>query len=155
LTALAVAMTACGGSDETQRVQPPQSSECGQRVRVAGDQRLTVSASFPESVSGSTFDGTVKVTNASARRVDGLAASQPDVYVMRAGTIVATPLPRDDVGLALDLAPGASREFRTAGRLRHCVDDEPLAPGRYEVQVVLRIAGAAAAVGGPWPLEVA
>ena len=148
-------MTACGGSDETQRVQPPQPSECGQRVREAGDQRLTVSASFPDRVSGSTFDGTVRVTNDSDRRVEGLAASQPDVYVTRAGTIVATPLPRDDVGLALDLAPGAARKFRTAGSLRHCVDGEPLTPGRYEVQVVLRIAGGAAAIGGPWPLEVA
>jgi hypothetical protein len=155
VAALLLAMAGCGDSEETRSVQAPQAGECGQKVRERGDRRLTVTASFPEPVTGSGFEGTVTITNDSDRRIEGLAASQPDVYVTRAGTIVATPLPRDDVGLALDLAPGAAREFRTMGSLRHCVDQAPLGPGRYEVHAVLRIAGAGAAVGGPWPLEVA
>ena len=94
------------------------------------------------------------ITNATSRRIDGLAASQPDLYVTQRGRIVATPLPRDDIGLSIELAPGAAREFRTEGSLRRCRDQQPLAPGRYELHAVLRFGDGPAATGGPWPLEV-
>jgi hypothetical protein len=111
---------------------------------------MRLTASFPARVratDGPTFEGTVTVINDSGRRVEGLAASRPDVTVRREGRIVAGPLPRDEVGLQLDLAPGARRELAAAGRL-------PLAPGRYEIHAVLPIAGEEPAAGGPWSLEV-
>jgi hypothetical protein len=101
-----------------------------------------------------TFDGTVTVVNHSDRRVEGLAASRPDVYLLQSGRIVATPLPRDEVGLQFDLAPGAARDLGAAGSLTSCSAARPLAPGRYEIRAVLPIVGEDPAVGGPWSLEV-
>ena len=117
---------------------------------------LTLTGAFPERVrtERSTVEGTVTITNATSRRIDGLAASQPDVYVTQGGRIVAEPLPSDDVGLALELAPGAARDFSATGSLRGCSDQQPLPPGRYELHAVLRV-GEATAAGGPWPLEIA
>jgi len=116
-----------------------------------------VSGSFPErarAAERTAFDGTVTITNDTDRRIEGLAASQPDVYLTRDARIVATPVPRDDVGLLLDLAPRAGRSFDTMGSLRRCADDQPLPPGLYEIHAVLRFDGKEA-VGGPWQLEVA
>jgi hypothetical protein len=106
-----------------------------------------------------TFEGTVTVVNHSDRRVEGLAASRPDVYVVQSGRIVATPLPRDEVGLQLDLAPGATRDLTATGSLMSCRAARPLAPGRYEIHAALPIflrdgSNIDPAVGGPWSLEV-
>ena len=132
--------------------------ECGGTLpEPERDERLSVSGTFPERAKASepTFAGTVTIANATSRRIDGLAASQPDLYVTQRGRIVATPLPRDDIGLVVELAPGAARAFRTEGSLRRCSDQAPLAPGRYELHAVLRFGDGTAATGGPWPLEVA
>ena len=117
---------------------------------------LTVTGSFPARVRAteqSTVEGTVTITNATGRPIQALAASRPDVYVKQDGAIVATPLPRDDVGLILELAPGAAREFSASGSLRRSSDQRPLAPGRYELHAVLRFGDGGSAAGGPWPLE--
>ena len=110
--------------------------------------QLTLIGSFPERVSGAMFEGTVTLVNDGDERLKGLAASAPDVYVMQGGEIVAAAMPKDDVGVVVELLPGASREFPAKGSLR------ALPPGRYEVLAVLRIDGNTA-VGGPWPLQVA
>jgi hypothetical protein len=118
--------------------------------------------SFPARVRSTerpTFDGTVTVVNHSDRRVEGLGASRPDVYLLQAGRIVATPLPRDEVGVQLDLAPSAVRELTATGSLTSCSVARPLARGHYEIQAVLPIVGVDGtgidpAVGGPWSLEV-
>ena len=131
--------------------------ECGGTLPAPEhDARLEVSSAFPEQAKSEkpTFTGTVTITNATERRIDGLAASQPDLYITQRGRIVATPLPRDDIGLIVELAPGAAREFRTEGSLRRCSDQQPLAPGAYELHAVLRFGDGTAATGGPWPLEV-
>src|SRR4051794_716573 len=98
---------------------------------------VTMTGSFPARVRAAraTFSGTVTLTNDGHERFEALSASRPDVYVKQGGAIVAGPLPRDDVGLVIDLAPGATREFSATGSLRR--DGRPLAPGRYEVHVVL------------------
>jgi hypothetical protein len=140
----------------------PAPGACGGPFREEGRPGLTLAGSFPERVRArgrATFDGAVRIANHTDRRVHGLAASRPDVYVTRAGEIVATPLPRDEVGLVLDLPPGADRDFPAAGSLRSCSRGQRLPPGRYEVHAVLRIAEVdgthtIAAVGGPWALEI-
>lgn len=102
----------------------------------------------------STVDGTVTVTNVTSRRIETLSASQPDVYLTREGATVTTPLPRDDVGLVLELEPGAARDFRASGSLRQTPDQRPLSRGRYELHAVLRFGQAGSVTGGPWALEV-
>jgi hypothetical protein len=132
-------------------------AQCGDEPAGAPSGPLTLSGSFPARVRAAerrTFDGTVTVVNGSDARIQGLAASRPDLHVLRSGRIVAMPLPRDEVGLQLDLDPGAARELPAAGSLTSCRDGRPLPPGRYEVRAVLWIAGADPAAGGPWPLEV-
>ena len=130
-------------------------SGCGETLSEPGrDPRWNVTGAFPDRVrEQSTLDGTVTITNATDRNIAGLSASRPDVYVTQHGRIVALPLPRDDVGVVLELAPGGARDYDAAGSLRRCSDQQPLAPGRYELHALLRI-GDATAVGGPWPLEV-
>jgi hypothetical protein len=123
--------------------------------------KLLLTGSFPERVRATerTFEGTVTVVNDSDRRIEALAASRPDVHLVQSGKSMTTPLPRDEVGLQLDLAPGAARDLTATGSLTSGVTARPLAPGRYEIHAVLPLAGAdgariAPAAGGPWSLEV-
>ena len=124
----------------------------GDGLPVPSGRSLTLSGRFPERVRGGAamFEGTVTVTNAEHQRFQGLCAIAPDVYLTEDGRTVAPPLPRDAVGILLDLEPGASREFTAAGSLRG------LPPGRYEIHAVLRVFGNGerSPAGGPWPLEV-
>jgi len=80
-------------------------AKCGDELAEERSGPLRLTGSFPARVRATerpTFDGTVTVVNHSDRRVEGLAASRPDVYLLRSGRIVATPLPRDEVGLQLE-----------------------------------------------------
>jgi hypothetical protein len=164
VAAVVLGLAACGakGGDDPSAVRPPDPGRCGGTFREEPRAGLTLAGSFPERVRATrdaTVEGTVTVTNHTDRRVEGLSASRPEVYVTRAGEIVATPLPRDEVGIVLDLAQGAARDFAAAGSLRSCSRGEPLPPGDYEVHAVLRVVEAdgaqtVAAVGGPWRLEI-
>ena len=121
----------------------------------AGGGPLTLAGSFPAQVDrsgGGTFAGTVTAT-ATGEPVSGVASPEADVYVTRSGEVVATPLPKDLLGVAIDLAPGDSREFAASGSLRHCRTDAPLPPGRYEVYAVVGVEGVVSS-GGPWPIDV-
>ena len=131
-------------------------AKCGDELPPERPGPLRLSGSFPARVRATecTLDGTVTVVNHSDLRVAGLAASRPDVYLLQFNRIVTTPLPRDEVGLQLDLAPGAARDLAAASSLRSCSAARLLAPGRYEIRAVLPIVGADPAVGGPWSLDV-
>ena len=132
--------------------QDPHIGRGGDGLAVPSGRGLTLTGSFPARVRAGepTFTGTVTVTNTSAARFEGLSAVQPDVYLTASGRTVATPVPRDAVGLLLDLEPGASREFAATGSVRG------VPPGRYEIHAVLRVFGNGekSPAGGPWPLEV-
>jgi hypothetical protein len=110
---------------------------------------LRLTGSFPARVEAgrSTFEGVVTVVNGGAEPVEALAASRPDVTVLEHGRVVMPPLARDEVGIALSLAPGAGRELAAAGGV-------PPVPGRYEIRAALPIVGEDPAVGGPWTLDV-
>lgn len=113
------------------------------------DQTMRLTGTFPARVEigRTTVEGTVTIVNDADHPVTALAASRPNIYILQAGRIVATPLPRDELGLSLDLAPGAAHELAAAGSL-------PRAPGRYEIYAVLPLVGEHPAVGGPWSLEL-
>jgi hypothetical protein len=148
----------------------PSASKCGDMFdgQQGRDGPLVMTGSFPEHVrSGSGLHGTVTLTNPADIRIRGTSASQPDIFVTEAGEIVATPVARDDVGVLLDLAPGASRVFDATGSLLRCSPEvgpgssgeQPLAPGRYEIHAVLPVLGgeegrSVTVLGGPWALEV-
>ena len=128
---------------------------------------LAMTGAFPGKVDRAgppTFTGTVTLT--AGRGVTGVTSPEADVYVTRSGTVVATPLPKDLVGVPVRLVPGASRQFPATGSLRECSEGggpaggegRMLPAGRYEVfaaVVVTDDAGSSVlAVGGPWPVEV-
>ena len=60
---------------------------------------------------------------------------------------MGSPLPRDEVAVQLQLAPGQTHELAAAAVM-------PAAPGRYELRAELSVVGEAPAVGGPWIVDV-
>ena len=149
-------LSACARAEDDRSVPRGCGDEFGKAGRGAA---VTLTGSFPARARATerTFEASVSVRNDSDARVEALSASAPDVYVTRSGTIVATPLVRDQLGLHLTLAPGEVREFAAGGSLRGCSDGRPLPPGRYEIHAVLVIVATddiVEAVGGPWSLEI-
>jgi hypothetical protein len=161
VAAALLGLAACGAPRDDDHavssVQPSRPIPCGAVFAPPPSAGLTLAGAFADRVRAgerSTLEGTVTLTNHTGRRVEGLSASQPAVYVTRARKVVAIPLPRDEVGIVLDLAPGASRDFAAAAALRSCRDGRPLPPGPYELHAVLPV-GPTTAAGGPWALEIA
>lgn len=173
---------ACGSDDGSPTVassgSPAKENEmqegalpgCGDQVAGWGTQTgpLAMTGRFPSRVDRAgdgTFAGNVTVA-AAGQHVTGTTSPEADVYLTRSGTIVATPLAKDLIGVAVDLKPGSSQEFTARGAIRQCVKNGGLAEaggavlpaGRYEVFAVVTItvdAGKSMVVtGGPWPLEV-
>jgi hypothetical protein len=158
-------------------MDPSSLGRCGETIGpdVGRGGALELSASFPARVArgGDLFRGTVTVANRGDAGFTGLSAAEADVYVTLGGRIVATPVDKDDVGMDLNLPPGATRQLPATGRLRHCAADgagdgdvspagpgKPLEPGAYQVYAALSLTEAPGGrpllvVGGPWPLQVA
>ena len=135
---------------------------CGDQLRPAGPPPATLrlTGSFPSTVATGEphLAGEVTLENTGDTAVAALTAVQPDVVVTRSGVLVTEPLARDDMALAVELAPGAGRHYPAEGTLVDCTTGGPLAPGAYEVHAVLDVRGPDGelrlAVGGPWPLEI-
>jgi hypothetical protein len=145
-------------------VRGPAIPRCGEPagglLREAGG--LAVTGEFPARVDrggGGTFAGTVTVTG-TGERVAGVTSPAADVFVARRGAVVATPLPKDLIGVPFDLGPGASAVFTAPGTIRPCAPGAGglLPPGGYEVYAVVVVhrddGTAVVAAGGPWPLAV-
>lgn len=129
-----------------------------------------MTGTFPASAGAggsSRFTGTVTIVNRSASTVSGITSPTADVFVTSEDEIVATPVPRDAVGLLVDLAPQRSRDFPATGSLLRCsigeaADDRPperLPAGCYDTYSTLTVIEPASGrtltvVGGPWPLTV-
>jgi hypothetical protein len=124
----------------------------GDGLAVPSGRALSLAGSFPARLAQGveTVEGVVTVTNTSGLRFHGLSAIAPDVYLTQGGRTIAAPVPRDAVGVLLDLEPAESRELAARGSVRG------LAPGRYEIRAVLRVfgQGECSPEGGPWPLEI-
>jgi len=129
---------------------------------------LVVTASFPPVVvrrGDGTFTGTVTITAATGP-VTGVMSPYADVYVAHSGTVVATPLVKDLLGVPVRLSPGAGHDLAARGSIRACADPGAgpaarpmLPPGRYDVFTVVAVTDEAGhtivASGGPWPIVVA
>jgi hypothetical protein len=146
---------------------------CGERVigTVRAGAPLEMTAGLAPEVAGGGVRpaGTVTVTNRGATAVAGTTALHPDITVAKDGEVVATPAGIRDVGVAVDLAPGASQRFEAMVSLERCArgnestSTSPLAPGTYQVYAAQRFdlrdadhpQGFAVVVqGGPWSLRV-
>ncbi|HUQ59681.1 hypothetical protein [Lentzea sp.] len=135
---------------------------CGDRIdalagRIEG---LSVTGEFPPRADRNgdgTFAGTVTVTSTGAE-ISGVTTPEADVYVARAGEVVATPPPKDLVGQMVDLRAGVSQVFTARGTIQQCAAGGVLPAGGYEVFAVVVVnrahAPAVVVAGGPWPLEV-
>ncbi len=133
--------------------------ECGRVFRSPGGGALALTGRFPAwlPVGAATVSGTVGVSSAGVVR--GVISPRADVLLVRDGRVVAVPLPRDLLGVRLDLLPGETWELPGETALVSC---EPggalLSAAWYElyVRVVLsRDDGdLVESVGGPWVLEL-
>ena len=128
-----------------------------------------MTANFPSQVDRSgdpSFAGTVTVTNI-AKPLSGVTSPEADIFVARAGTVVAVPPAKDSIAVSIELATGGSRVFTARGSLRQCQRDGTgdatgplIAAGRYEVYAIVVVdddtgtGNGVAAIGGPWHLEV-
>lgn len=157
-----IALTpACSSTtDDDGRVTPPPGpgGRCGERISApAADLPLSMTPDLPASVPASSpdglFRGRVVVTNRSSAPVQGTTASSPDLFVTRAGIIVAVPPPKIAVARNLDLAPGASVTYDAAGSVVACADGSRLASGRYEIHAELPV-DSRTAFAGPWQLDI-
>jgi len=123
----------------------PALPRCGDRLHPPADDGgpLVLSADFPATVRLAQRDvvvGSVTVTNRDGDRFSGVAASAADVFVARAGEVVATPMDRDDSGVAVDLRPGGTQPFPAMVRLTECASTgRLLQPGTYELHAMLSL----------------
>lgn len=147
-------------------MEAPRAPRCGEAfvgaTRVDGP--LELRGAFPAAAgAGELVEVPLSLVNRGARPFSGVAASIADVYVVKAGSVVAEPLARDDNGIAVDLPPGAAMAFPAAVRLVPCDADPqvarlPLPPGAYQLHATLSVVDdtgeVVVATGGPWTMEV-
>jgi hypothetical protein len=151
------------GAEESPVKSEPgeESSEvrCGRPFELPAPSGLRLVGRFPQNVPAGqqTVSGIVEVTSREAMR--GVAAPAADVFLVREGRVVTTPMAQDAIGVRWELAAGEMRRMPAMASLVSCErDGEPLSPGRYELYarvVLTRDDGTAQrAFGGPWRLRV-
>jgi hypothetical protein len=164
LSVLALGVAGCagggaGGSEGSRVNSDSGEVRCGRpfELPAAGGLRLVVR--FPETVPAGqqTLGGSVEVTSREALR--GVAPPAADVFLVRDGEVVTTPLAQDAIGVVWELAAGETRTMPGLASLVSCEPDGgPLRPGGYELyaRVVVTPDGGAAqqGFGGPSRLQV-
>jgi len=132
---------------------------CGRPFRLPAPVGLRLVARFPNSVPAGrqTLPGVVEVTSRKALR--GVAPAAADVFLVRDGQVVTTPVAQDAIGIRWELAAGETRTMPAQASLVSCEPaGGPLPAGGYELYarvVVTADDGAAQrAFGGPWGLRV-
>lgn len=147
-------------------MEAPRGPRCGEAFAGAArvDGPLELRGAFPATAgAGELVQVQLSLVNRGARPFSGVAASSADVYAVKAGSVVAEPLARDDSGIAVDLPPGAAIALPAAGRLVRCDADPqvarpPLPPGAYQLHAMLSVVDdtgeVVVAMGGPWAVEV-
>ncbi len=107
----------------------------------------------------------VRITNTTdAVLKDLVSLPNPQVSVVQAGKVVATPLPARTKGILVSLQPGETKSVATTIGLRHCSGaatqtGEPLAPGSYQLYATQTFTPTSGgepieAQGGPWTVEL-
>jgi hypothetical protein len=157
--ALVLALAGCGEEEDSPMMSEPGELRCGSPIDLSGPGGLRLAGRFPESAPAGqpAVDGVVEVTSREAVR--GVAAAAADVFLVRDGRVVATPLAQDAVGVQWELAAGETRTMPGMASLVSCEPDGgPLPPGRYELyaRVVLTPDDGRpqTAFGGPWRLRL-
>ena len=132
---------------------------CGRPIELPAEGALRLVGRFPQSVPAGqrTVAGVIEVT--SREPVRGVAAPAADVFLVRDGQVVTTPLAQDAIGVRWELAAGETKKMPALASLMSCdADAGPLPPGPYELyaRVVLTPYGGPAqtAFGGPWRLRL-
>jgi hypothetical protein len=147
------------GSEESGATPRAGEVACGRPFRLppAGAMRLT--ARFPQAAPADKqmVTGTVQITAEEA--VSGVAAGSADAFLVRAGRVVTTPLPRDAIGVRLALAAGETKSVPATASLVPCEPGGGSLPrGDYELYVQFVVTpgdgSPTTAYGGPWPLRV-
>jgi hypothetical protein len=132
--------------------------DCGQPFALPAAGALTLTGQFPAEVAAGEpmLSGTVEATSSEVLR--GVTQPGADVFLVRDGRVVTTPLAQDAMGILWSVAAGEARSLPAEGALAACDSGEPLEPGAYEVYARLMVipddGGSVEAFGGPWPLEV-
>lgn len=180
LAVLVLAGAACGSGSVSGSVEPetpPVESEsghkpgeepgnvpgevaCGRPFELPAAGGLRLVGQFPEHAPAGqpTVSGMVEVTAEEAVR--GVAAAGADVFLVRDGRIVTTPLAQDAMGIRWDLAAGETKSLPGTGSLVSCEPDGgPVPPGGYELYVRVVLVPddettPQVSFGGPWPLQV-
>jgi hypothetical protein len=132
---------------------------CGRPFQLPAPAGLRLVARFPESVAAAqqTLSGTVEVTSREAMR--GVAPAAADVFLVRDGQVVTTPVAQDAIGIRWELAAGETRAMPALASLVSCEPaGGPLPPGGYELYARLVVTAddgvAQRAFGGPWGLRM-
>jgi hypothetical protein len=132
--------------------------DCGQPFALPAEGPLALAGEFPAEVASGqpTVSGTVEVL--STQELRGVAPPGADVFLVRDGRVVTTPLPQDAIGVVWAVGAGETKSLPGEVALASCDSGEPLEPGVYQVYVRLMVipdsGGSVESFGGPWPLEV-
>jgi hypothetical protein len=132
--------------------------DCGQPFERPREGVLGLTGQFPAQVAAGqqTLSGSVEAT--SSQEMRGITQPGADVFLVRDGRVVTTPLPQDAVGIMWAVAAGEAKSVPAEAGLASCETGEPLEPGAYElyarVMVIPDDGGSVESFGGPWPVEV-
>lgn len=162
-TAMPTTPAADKSPQESSAMEPAPASavtavDCGQPFALPAEGPVTLTGQFPTEVAAGAqmLSGSVEAT--SAQEMRGVTQPGADVFLVRDGRVVTTPLPQDAMGILWAVAAGGAKSLPAEGALASCDSGEPLEPGSYEVYVRLMVipddGGGVESFGGPWPLEV-
>lgn len=104
--------------------------------------------------SGATANVVATLTSTGTEAFHGTTHLRPMVVAVRDGVVAAAPDGREDVGVDVDLSPGASQRLGSGLVLLDCATTQALAPGVYELWAVLDLVPDAPGGGGD-PVRVA
>lgn len=137
--------------------------ECGERIdRLSGSPGgLVLTGEFPSTVQRGaepTLAGTTTLSN-SGPAVAGVTGPEADVYLVKAGLVVATPRARDMIGRPIDIGADGGVTIPASVTLQSCAaDGADLPAGTYDIHAVVVVnqedGTQVVATGGPWPLVV-
>jgi hypothetical protein len=125
---------------------------CGCPFQASGGR---LRARFPERAeTQSVLAGTVEVPGP----VRGVGSAAADVFLLRDGRVVTTPIAQDAIGVRWDLRAGETSSVPGLVSLVSCETGGPLAPGVYALYVRVVITPddgpPQESFGGPWPVRV-
>jgi hypothetical protein len=132
---------------------------CGQPFQPHAPGVLTLTGRFPAiaAAGAGSVTGTVEVTSRVAVR--GVVLPRADVFLVRDGRVVTTPMAQDAMAIRWDLTPGRTERLPADATLVACdPGGAHLPPGTYQLYARVVITpddgAGVTSFGGPWPLEV-